>query len=138
MLEGGLDPQVVAYITDAGLGGLLQVPNIELNHALITALVERWQLETHSFHLSYGEMTITLQDLEVIIGVLVDGLPMMGFTHMSDWGDLCFDLLGHRPLGKELSANENTTVLYGVRLRASWLKSQFSDPLLAGATDLLV
>ena len=67
MPEVGLDPRVAAYITDAGLGGLLHVPNIEIDHALITALVERWRPETHSFHLPHGEMTITLQDMEVII-----------------------------------------------------------------------
>ena len=44
LLEGGLDPRISAYITDAGLDGLLWVPNIDLDHALITALVERLQL----------------------------------------------------------------------------------------------
>jgi len=82
--EGGLDPWIAAYIADAGLERLLWVPNINLDHALITALVERWQPETHLFHLSHGEMTITLQDMEVIIRVPVDGLPVVGFTHMQD------------------------------------------------------
>ena len=81
---GGLDPRVAAYIIDAGLGGLLRVPDIDLNHALITALVERWRLETHLFHLPHGEMTITLQDMEVIMGLPVNGLPMVGFTRMDD------------------------------------------------------
>ena len=60
VLEGGLDPRIAAYIVDARLEGLLQVPNIDLDHALITALVERWRPETHSFHLPHSEMTITL------------------------------------------------------------------------------
>ena len=58
--EGGLDPRIAAYIANAGLKGLLWVPNIDFNHALITALVERWRPKTHSFHLSHGEMTIML------------------------------------------------------------------------------
>ena len=82
--EGGLDPWIAAYITDAGLDGLLRVPNIDIDHSLITALKERWHPETHSFHLSHGEMTITLQDMEVIMGVPVDGLPVVGFTRMDD------------------------------------------------------
>ena len=102
VLEGGLDPQIAAYITDAGLDGLLQVPIIDLDHALIMALVERWQLEMHSFHLPHGEMTITLQDMEVIIGVPIDILLVVGFTSMGDWGDLCADLLGHRPPGRDV------------------------------------
>ena len=79
-----LDPRIAAYITDAGLDGLLRVPHMDLDHALITTLVERWRPETHSFHLPHGEMTITLQDMEVIIGVLVDGLLVMGYTKMTD------------------------------------------------------
>ena len=61
LLEGGLDPRIAAYITDAGLDGLLRVPHMDLDHALITTLVEKWRPEMYSFHLSHGEMTITLK-----------------------------------------------------------------------------
>ena len=61
LLEGGLDPRIAAYITDTRLNGLLRVPHMDLDHALITALVEKWRPETYSFHLSHGEMTITLK-----------------------------------------------------------------------------
>lgn len=84
VLEGGLDPQVAAYITDVRLNGLLQVLNIELDLALITVMMERWWPETRLFHLPYGKMTITIQDMKVIMRVPVDGLPMVGITHMSD------------------------------------------------------
>ena len=47
-------------------------------------LVERWQPKMHSFHLPHGEMTIKLQDMEVIMGVPVDDLLMVGYTHMND------------------------------------------------------
>ena len=36
-----LDPRIAAYITDVGLDGLLQVLHMDLEHALITTLVER-------------------------------------------------------------------------------------------------
>ena len=84
MPKGGLDPQIAAYIVDAGLEGLLRVPNIDPDHALITTLVKRWRSEMHSFHLPHGEMTITLQDMEVIMGVPIDGLLVVGFTRMDD------------------------------------------------------
>uniref|UniRef100_K3ZM91 SWIM-type domain-containing protein n=1 Tax=Setaria italica TaxID=4555 RepID=K3ZM91_SETIT len=35
----------------------------KFNSAAITALVDRWRPETHSFHLPFGEMTMTLQKM---------------------------------------------------------------------------
>ncbi|XP_023900485.1 serine/threonine-protein phosphatase 7 long form homolog [Quercus suber] len=137
LFEGGLDPRIAAHITDAGLDGLLRVPNIDIDHSLITALVERWRPETHSFHLPLGEMTITLQDIEVIMGVPVDGLPVVGYTHMDDWSDLCSNLLGHRP-PRGLGGVKNTGVMEGPRIKAKWLEDRFRNPLPADASEELV
>ena len=84
----GLDPRIARYITEAGFEGLFEVPNLEVDHALITALVECWRPETHTFHLPHGEVGITLQDFEVMLGVLVDGLPVIGGVKL-DWPRLC-------------------------------------------------
>ena len=64
--QGGLDPRIMQYIDAVGLTGLFKVPDMEVDHALIMALVERWRPETHTFHLPHGEMGITLQDIEVV------------------------------------------------------------------------
>ena len=60
-----LHSRIVSYIKRARLYGLYILGFIQLDWALITALVERWQTKTHTFHLPYGEMTITLEDVEV-------------------------------------------------------------------------
>ncbi|XP_030936523.1 serine/threonine-protein phosphatase 7 long form homolog [Quercus lobata] len=111
---------------------------MDLDHALITALVERWRLETHSFHLPYGEMTITLQDMKVIMGVPVDGLPVVGFTCMDDWGDLCTELLGHRPPNRQVNARKNTAVMEGSRVKAKWLEEWFSNPFPTDTIKVLM
>ena len=72
--QGRLDPRITCYITEAGLEGLFKVLELEVDHALITALVECWHSEMHMFHLPHGEMDITLQDIEVMLGVPVNGL----------------------------------------------------------------
>ena len=44
-----------------------------LNKSLLTALVDRWRPETHTFHLPCGEMAPTLQDVSFLLG-----LPLVG------------------------------------------------------------
>lgn len=43
------------------------------NAPLISAFVERWHPETNSFHLPFGEMTITLHDVKLIMGLRISG-----------------------------------------------------------------
>jgi hypothetical protein len=43
------------------------------DNCLLTALVDRWRPETHTFHFRWGEMTITLQDVACLLG-----LPLAG------------------------------------------------------------
>ena len=94
---------------------------MEVDHALITALVEHWRLKMHTFHLPHGEMGITLQDIEVMLGVPVDGLLVTRSVTL-EWPALCHDLLGYLPLDPIPHPYENMSILAGVRLRVSWLK----------------
>ncbi|XP_071723719.1 serine/threonine-protein phosphatase 7 long form homolog [Rutidosis leptorrhynchoides] len=61
-----------------GFGLVSTIGYMEYDHHLLTALVERWRQETHSFHLCVGEATITLEDVEVLLGLRTDGLPVTG------------------------------------------------------------
>ncbi|XP_012834554.1 PREDICTED: uncharacterized protein LOC105955382 [Erythranthe guttata] len=44
-----------------------------LDIPLLFAFVERWQPETNNFHMPWGEMTITLHDVQMILGANVEG-----------------------------------------------------------------
>nr|XP_023905012.1 serine/threonine-protein phosphatase 7 long form homolog [Quercus suber] len=82
-------------------------------------------------------MGITLQDIEVMLGVPIDGLPVTGSVKLG-WPALCLELLGHRPPDPIPHPNENKSILAGARVRVTWLKEQFRDPLAADATDEVV
>ncbi|CAN0847135.1 Protein MAINTENANCE OF MERISTEMS [Linum grandiflorum] len=44
-----------------------------LDYGLLEAFMERWQPDTNSFHLPFGEMTITLHDVRYILQVPIRG-----------------------------------------------------------------
>ncbi|QHN83040.1 uncharacterized protein DS421_20g701130 [Arachis hypogaea] len=78
------DPRVEIELRDSGFYHISQIlGKLTLHNTLINALIERWRPETHTFHLPYGECTITLEDVAIIFGLPTDGLPVSGFTDSS-------------------------------------------------------
>src|SRR5579859_7583734 len=55
------------------LARLVQGGFLSLDRSLLTALVDRWRPETHTFHLPCGEMAPTLQDVSFLLGLPIDG-----------------------------------------------------------------
>ena len=80
-------------------------------------------------------MSITLQDIEVMLGILVNGLPVIGKTDMK-WGEVCRDLLGHEP--SPVIPNSNRSTLAGARIRYKWLDARFAAPPAADTGDEVV
>nr|GMD75999.1 septin and tuftelin-interacting protein 1 homolog 1-like [Ipomoea batatas] len=70
------DDTVMTYIRLVGFYGVSRLGFIMLNWPLITTMVDRWRLETHCFQLPFGEVTITLHDVEMLLGLRVDGLAV--------------------------------------------------------------
>ncbi|KAE8699589.1 putative coated vesicle membrane protein [Hibiscus syriacus] len=58
---------------------------------LISALVERWRPETHTFNLPCGECTIILEDVSMHLGVPVDGDVISGMKHDVNFRELSED-----------------------------------------------
>jgi hypothetical protein len=53
----------------------------------LMALVDRWRLETHTFHLPCGKTTVTLQDVAMNLGLPIDSSPVCGTVTPGGWRD---------------------------------------------------
>jgi len=69
------------------------------DQSLLSALVDRWRPETHTFHFRWGEMTVTLQDVACLLGLPLAGHAIGPSEPPPDWHvDLAarfFHLLPH-------------------------------------------
>ena len=99
----------------SGFYGVAQLGFISLDWYLITTLIERWNLETHTFHVPQGECTITLHDVSIILSLPIDGVAVSGSTCL-DWREVCATLLG---------AVLEERDIFGQRLHLTWLIEHF-------------
>ncbi|QHO54387.1 uncharacterized protein DS421_2g56320 [Arachis hypogaea] len=108
-----LDDRIVLYLQMAGLYHLARLNEswFWLDKLLVSAFVERWRPETHTFHMPFGECTIILQDVAYHLGLLIDGQCMCRI------------------------ANRDVVKLAGpLQLLQSWIFWRFPD---SGRTDMM-
>ncbi|KAL4396584.1 hypothetical protein AHAS_Ahas01G0106500 [Arachis hypogaea] len=70
----------------SGFYYVFQIGGIVSHRPTVDALVEKWHPKTHTFHLPYGECTITLEDVAMILGLRTDGLLVTGSIDHSTSG----------------------------------------------------
>ncbi|KAL5130618.1 Serine/threonine-protein phosphatase 7 long form [Glycine soja] len=104
--------EIIPLLRQSGFYWIMKMGYLKINSSLITALIERWRPETHTFHLRCREATITLQDV-----FHIEGAPLIDQTNL-DWAELCEKLLGVRPQECELQ---------GSVVKLSWLAHHFSE-----------
>lgn len=127
-----LHPRMVRLLTDLRFDGVSRLTGIQIDWSLITALIERWRPETHTFHLPIGECTISLQDVSVLLGLRIDGPAVIGVTAVDDgWANLIEHIFGVNPV----SPISSESGLVGGRLKFSWLNSVFCS-LADDASDM--
>nr|XP_027192358.1 protein MAIN-LIKE 1-like [Cicer arietinum] len=61
------------WVNLSGLNPLQRGSLKMIDNNLISAFVERWHSETSSFHMPFGEMTITLDDVANLLGLPIRG-----------------------------------------------------------------
>jgi hypothetical protein len=120
------DERYTEYIKRLGLLPFITLvsrstPN--LNAAAITALVDRWRPETHTFHLRTGEITPTLQDVSMIFGLPIAGEPLCMSTDSDGWRNAMHLLIGMAP--EELEDKSKDRVPAGATY--AWIVENFRE-----------
>ncbi|KAF3657329.1 hypothetical protein FXO38_13734 [Capsicum annuum] len=86
---------IIHYISRMGLYDIIRIGKIQFDHPLVTAMAKRWRPETHTFHLPFGEVSITLQDVEVLFGLRTDAFAYANvMDHHLDWRTMLRDFTG--------------------------------------------
>ena len=94
------DERYTEFIEPTGLLPFIHMDRrstLPMNPAAITALVDRWRPETHTFHLRTGEMTVTLQDVSMILALPIEGKPVCIDTKADGWRGMMEDMIGKSP-----------------------------------------
>ncbi|KAL9230609.1 hypothetical protein vseg_005941 [Gypsophila vaccaria] len=85
--EEEIQADVLGHVRGCRLLDLKSCMLPHLDDALISAFVERWQPDTNTFHLPFGEVSIMLHDVEMILGIRAWGKPCVGNYEYSDEQD---------------------------------------------------
>ncbi|MBA0573794.1 hypothetical protein Golob_001051, partial [Gossypium lobatum] len=97
-LSEGAPKVIHGHLQDASFSyAARMLEGIKLDPLLISALVERWRPEMHTFHLSYSECTNTLEDISLQVGLPVDEDVVTGAVVNADWSVTCEKLLRNVP-----------------------------------------
>jgi hypothetical protein len=53
--------------------------------SLLSALLDHWRPEIHTFHFTVGEMTVTLQDTSLLMGLPCEGELLRAADITAEW-----------------------------------------------------
>src|ERR1051325_6648065 len=69
--EGDMPEEVSSIVIDFQMLESAQFSLTMLDVSMLSVFVERWHPETSSFHILFGEMTITLNDVDALFHISV-------------------------------------------------------------------
>lgn len=115
---------VQLLVKQSGLMNLCKFAPDYVNKFIVSGFVERWMPETNSFHLPFGEMTITLDDIEHICGIPIMGKPVTGMGSKIEYEDMIELMI--KTLGCDYEvAVRGTHESYAVTLE--WIRALFAE-----------
>ncbi|XP_028193164.1 protein MAIN-LIKE 1-like [Glycine soja] len=122
-------PAIEELVVGTGLSPLIACSVDTGDQGLLSVFVERWHRETSSFHLSVGELTITLDDVSSLLHLPVIGdLHAFEPLHVDDAVQMLVDLLMVSPE----SARAETAQCHGPYVRLQWVHDIYECRCQAG------
>ncbi|KAH1253886.1 Protein MAIN-LIKE 1 [Glycine max] len=130
---GRLVPAIEGLIAGTGLSPLIACSVDTGDRGLLSAFVGRWHQETSSFHLPVGELTITLDDVSLLLHLPVIGdLHAFQPLHVDDAVQMLVDLL----MVSTESARVETAQCRGPYVRLQWSATNVHVVYLEALRDL--
>jgi hypothetical protein len=121
-------------IAKTGLADLATTGNMMVDPYLISAFAERWHELTASFHMSAGEVTMTLDDVSCLMHLSnVGRLPDHQYVNKGEGTKLMVDLIGADPADV---ANE-MVVTKGSHVRHTYLMLVEDSHVLAKVREII-
>nr|XP_009763174.1 PREDICTED: serine/threonine-protein phosphatase 7 long form homolog [Nicotiana sylvestris] len=118
--------RVVTRLQATGFYTIFWIGRMQLDWSLITALVEWWRPKTHTFQLPTREATITLEDVQVLYGLRVDGravaLPQyIRSMTRGQYLDMMGQYTGYRPQGDAVQRGGSRVALSAIKDHMTFL-----------------
>ncbi|XP_075095036.1 serine/threonine-protein phosphatase 7 long form homolog [Nicotiana tabacum] len=135
-----LHPCIVRRLQDTGFYRIIEIGQLQFDWALITGMIERWQPETHTFNLPIDVATITLEDVEVLFELPVDGLPVAYPHALRDYRGLHYlhmlqRLTGFQPAEETALSGASHLQLTPIRQHLEVMDVEITDDSLPEVID---
>ncbi|XP_058776881.1 protein MAIN-LIKE 1-like [Vicia villosa] len=126
-----LPPEIEVIVSGSGLASLQRTSLTKIDVNLVSAFVERWHVETSSFHMPFGEMTITLDDVVSLLHLSIGGMFWYPHEHVTEEMvvDLGCEFLG---VDRDVMA-EHVRSCRGAYYSLQWLFDRFKEYRAAGS-----
>ena len=106
-----------ARLAGMGFSHFLEIMPFEIHLGLLVSFVERYNRSSSSFIFRVGEMMITLEDVVRLVGLRVDGVPVI-VPLQSCYGDELEACYGARP---------PPSGCFNTRVNIKWLKDRLDN-----------
>ncbi|CAK8563585.1 unnamed protein product [Lathyrus sativus] len=92
---------IIPYLEIAGFANIAKINSLKIESSLIVALLEKWRPEAHTFHFPTGKCTITLEDVNMLLSLRVNGKAINCPTGVTN--DVYMENLGVEPTAADKS-----------------------------------